>query len=176
MMKFVSKSDISPRTCIGEAYSKYVKMFAAINIAYGLISLIFSVKWGRGVLLYIKISSTKTDDDVVEYYAVAIGLLCLLLGRMAWLLLSAKHDQKLSHMTTQIWAWAMWSGFAIYYTSIVVERTAAGTVHILLSIFMLIAAAYTRLEIVNILNRETIDRAGMSFLNTRADPLPHSTK
>ena len=161
-MQFIQKNDISPRTCIGDAYSKYVKVFVVMNILYGLISLIFSVKWGRSVLLYIKIKSEKTDD-VVEYYAVAIGLLCFMLGCLAKLLLRVKNDQKMAHMTIQAGAWATWSVFAIYYTSTVVERTAAGTVHILLSLFMFIGALYTRGEIINAIKRQEIDDAGVPF-------------
>ena len=161
-MQFMKAADFTPRTCIGDAYPKFVKTIVVMNVVYGLVSLIFSVEWGRGVLLYIKIGSESTHD-VVEYYAVAIGLLCFMIGTLSYLLLRAKTTTKLAHMNAQLCAWATWSGFAIYYTSTIVERTAAGTVHILLSLFMLVAAMYTRGELLATIRRQAIDEEGLPF-------------
>jgi hypothetical protein len=153
---------LSPRTCIGDAYPKFVKTFVCMNVVYGLISLFCSVKWGRGVLLYIKIGNESTRD-AVEYYAVAIGILCFMIGVLSSLLIHATNRTKLVHMSAQMCVWATWVGFALYYTSTIVERTAAGTVHILLSVFMLIAAVYTRGELLATIRRQAIDEEGLPF-------------
>jgi len=169
-MSYQNISGFSPRSCIGSPYTKFVKTFAGLNFQYGLISLTFSVRWGRYVLLYIKIQ-TSSGEDVVEYYAVAIGLLCFILGAISLLLLDAKDAVKRKHMSIQMVAWGTWSVFAIYYTSTVVERTAAGTIHILLSIMMCIMAGYTRHEIDLEIKRRAIDEEGMVFSQSAAVPV-----
>ena len=162
-------SEITPRTCCGPSYANFVKFFVAINILYGIVSLCFSVRWGRYVLLYIRIQSDRTDD-FVEYYAVAIGLLCFILGSITSCLIDASDQIRRRHMTIQVYAWVTWSIFAIYYTSTIVERSGAGAVHSTLSIGMLIAAAYTRHEIDNTIRRKVIDEEGQAFTYSIVTP------
>lgn len=137
--------------------------FSALNFVYGCISWTASVEWGRNVLFRKGVMSAKTLRPI-EYYAVAVGLLCFHAALLSRIIRDSNQRKiRLLHALTQLSYWVFSGAIGIYFAATEVYRPEAGVAHSLVALAMSGLAVMYRKYILDDCKKHECDTTSATF-------------